>query len=104
MAVAAVMAGFGVVVLTAPRNKLGDLAVVCVSSGDFVGDAAVVSLRGCGDEAIQDPGGGREGGGGDGFGVQARHAVIASIGDALRACQATAAGFPVEIKDPADSW
>ena len=51
----------------------------------------MVGLRG--DEAIHDPGGGRKGGGGDGFGVQARHAVIASIGDALRACQAAVFWF-----------
>ena len=62
-----------------------------VSSGEGTGDALMVGLRG--DEAIHDPGGGREGGGGDGFGVQARHAVIASIGDALRACQAAVVGF-----------
>ncbi len=60
-------------------------------SGEGTCDAAVVGLRG--DEAIHDPLGGREGGGRDGFGVQARHAVIASISDVLRACQAAVVGF-----------
>ena len=57
-----------------------------VGSGEGAGDALMVGLRG--DEAIHDPGGGREGGGGDGFGVQTCHAVIASVSDDLRACQA----------------
>ena len=61
-----------------------------VRSGEGTGDALMVGLRG--DEAIHDPGGGRKGGGGDGFVVQARHAVIASISDALRACQAPFVG------------
>ena len=55
-------------------------------SGEGAGDALMVALRG--DEAIHDPGGCREGGGGDGFGVQTCHAVIASVSDDLRACQA----------------
>lgn len=51
----------------------------------------MVGLRG--DEAIRDPSGGREGGGGDGFAVQSGHVVIVSISDALRACQAAVFGF-----------
>ena len=57
-----------------------------VGSGEGAGDALMVALRG--DEAIHDPSGCREGGGGDGFAVQSGHAVIVSISDDLRACQA----------------
>ena len=62
-----------------------------VGSGEGAGDALMVGLRG--DEAIHDPSGCREGGGGDGFGVQSGHGVIVSIGDNLRACQAVVFGF-----------
>ena len=57
-----------------------------VGSGEGACDALMVGLRG--DEAIHDPSGCREGGGGDGFAVQSGHAVIVSISDDLRACQA----------------
>ena len=83
-----------VVVLPRPSVAVGGLrsnARGGKGSGEGAGDALMVGLRG--DEAIHDPGGGREGGGGDGFGVQARHAVIASISDVLRACQAAVVGF-----------
>ena len=70
-----------------------------VGSGEGAANAAVIGLRG--DEAIHDPGGGREGGGGDGFAVQAGHGVIVSIGDALRACQAVVFGFRDIGREPA---
>lgn len=56
---------------------------------DCLSHAAAVVL--CGDDATQDPGGGRKGGGG--FGMQVCHTVIASIGDTLRACQAVVVSF-----------
>ena len=58
--------------------------VFAVAALDDEGAAAVVALPG--DEAIHDPGGGREGGGG--FAVQSGHGVIVSISDDLPACQA----------------
>ena len=77
-------------VASAVRGGLRD-ARGGVGSGEGACDAAVVGLRG--DEVIHDPGGGREGGGGDGFAVQSGHGVIVSIGDNLRACQAALFGF-----------
>ena len=70
-----------------------------VGSGEGAANAAVIALRG--DEAIHDPGGCREGGGGDGFAVQSGHAVIVSISDVLRACQAAVFGFRDIGREPA---
>ena len=53
----------------------------------------------CGDEAIHDPGGAREGGAG--FAVQSGHGVIVSISDVLRACQAAVFGFRDIVREPA---
>ena len=77
-------------VAAAVRGDLRD-ARGGVGSGEGAANAAVIALRG--DEAIHDPGGCREGGGGDGFAVQSGHGVIVSIGDNLRACQAVVFGF-----------
>ena len=77
-------------VAAAVRGGPGD-ARGGVGSGEGAANAAVIALRG--DEAIHDPSGGREGGGGDGFAVQSGHGVIVSIGDVLRACQAAVFGF-----------
>ena len=65
---------------------------------DDEGDATVVALPG--DEAIHDPGCGREGGGG--FAVQSGHSVIVSIDDALRACQAAVFCFRDIGREPAE--
>ena len=85
-------------VAAAVRGGPGD-ARGGVGSGEGAANAAVIALRG--DEAIHDPGGCREGGGGDGFGAQSGHGVIVSIGDALRACQAAVFGFRDIGREPA---
>ena len=85
-------------VAAAVRGGPGD-ARGGVGSGEGAANAAVIALRG--DEAIHDPGGGREGGGGDGFAVQSGHGVIVSIGDVLRACQAAAFCFRDIGREPA---
>ena len=85
-------------VAAAVRGDLRD-ARGGVGSGEGAANAAVIALRG--DEAIHDPGGCREGGGGDGFAVQSGHAVIVSISDVLRACQAAVFGFRDIGREPA---
>ena len=70
----AVVVREGVVLHAAPAGGAAD------------GAPGEVGVRG--DEAIRDPSGCREGGGGDGFAVQSAHGVIVSISDNLRACQA----------------
>ena len=70
-------------------DRGGAVAGGGVGSGERLGDALMVALRG--DEAVHDPSGCREGGGG--FAVQSGHGVIVSISDDLRACQATAFCF-----------
>ena len=84
--------------------RIGPISLTAVGGFAFAvtvlddeGDATVVALPG--DEAIRDPGGGREGGGG--FAVQSGHGVIVSISDNLRACQAAVFCFHCIGREPA---
>ena len=72
--------------------------VFAVAALDDVGAAAVVAQPG--DEAIHNPGCGREVGGG--FAVQSGHGVIVSISDDLRACQAAVFCFHGIGREPAE--
>lgn len=86
------MLRFGPIPLTAAGGF-----VFAVAALDDVGAAAVVAQPG--DEAIHNPGCGREVGGG--FAVQSGHGVIVSISDDLPACQAAVFCFHGIGREPA---